>query len=291
MGLTMSLSGMFNIGHDIGGFAGPVPDAELLVRWVQSATFSPRFIMNSWKAGGEVNTPWLHPDVTPIIRDWIRLRYRLLPYLYTLYWRAAEFSEPMLRPTFYEFDGDPRTFADSDDFMLGSNLFVASVVESGLRERSVYLPAGPAEWIDFWSGRHVAAGRVLTAAAPLERIPLFVPAGAMIPTTDTSDMKRLHDEPSRALRIFPGRGRGGSSFVLYEDDGLSHRHRDGDHAQIECMLEWTDCTLRVDAIKRGRFELPFSTLRVVLPRGEKRRLLMRGEGVALGRGASSASES
>src|SRR5262249_49115338 len=156
----------------------------------------------------EVNTPWLHPSVTAIIRDWIRLRYRLLPYLYTLYWRAAQYGEPMLRPTFYEFDGDLRAFADCDDFMLGSNLLVASVVEPGQRERCVYLPAGPTEWIDFWSGRHVAAGRTLTAASPLERIPLFVPAGAMIPTTDTPDMARLHDEPSRALRIFPGRDRG-----------------------------------------------------------------------------------
>ncbi len=281
MGLTMSLSGMFNVGHDVGGFAGPVPDAELLVRWVQSATFSPRFIINSWKANGAVNTPWLHPSVTPIIRDWIRLRYRLLPYLYTLYWRAAHFGEPMLRPLFYEFDDDPRAFADSDDFLLGPNLLVASVVEPGQRERSVYLPAGPSTWVDFWTGKHVAAGRVHVAEAALERIPLFVPAGAMIPATDTTDMTRLHDEPSRALRIFPGRGGGTSTFTLYEDDGLSHDYRDGDCAEVECSLEWTDRIVRLDARKRGGFELPYKTLRVVLPPGEKRRLLVSSDGVAL----------
>jgi alpha-glucosidase len=281
MGVGMSLSGMFNIGHDVGGFAGPVPDPELLVRWVQSATFSPRFIMNSWKAGGEVNTPWLHPSVTPIIRDWIRLRYRLLPYLYALYWRAAHFGEPMLRPLFYEFEDDARAFADSDDLMLGPNLLVASVVEPGQRERPVYLPRGPTDWVDFWTGKHVVAGRAHIASAPLERIPLFVPAGAMIPTTDTADMTRLHDEASRALRIFPGRGRGTSTFTLYEDDGLSHNHRDGDHARIDCTLEWTDRIVRVHAGKRGRFELPYKTLRVVLPPGEKRRLQVSGKGVAL----------
>ena len=285
MGLTMSLSGMFNIGHDVGGFAGPVPDPELLVRWTQSGAFSPRFIMNSWKAGGEVNTPWLHEGAIPIIRDWLRLRYRLIPYLYTLYWRAAEFGEPIQRPLFYEFDADPRAFADSDDFMLGPSLLVASVVEPGQRERSVYLPEGPAEWIDFWSGEHVAAGDTVVAAAPLERIPLFVPAGAMIPTTDTSDMRRLHDEPSRALRIFPGRGRGTSTFTLYEDDGLSHGHRDGDRAEIECVLEWTDRALRVHAAKRGRFPLPYATIRVLRPPGERRRLELSGEGVALEVGA------
>ena len=116
MGLNMSLSGMFNTGHDVGGFHGPSPDPELLVRWVQNGAFSPRFIMNSWKETGEVNTPWLHPDVIPIVRDWIRFRCRLMPYLYTLYWRAAQFAEPMLRPLFYEFPDDPRAFDDSDDF-------------------------------------------------------------------------------------------------------------------------------------------------------------------------------
>jgi len=281
MGLTMSLSGMFNIGHDVGGFAGPVPDPELLVRWVQSAAFSPRFIMNSWKEGGEVNTPWLHPSVTPIIREWICLRYRLLPYLYTLYWRAAQFGEPMLRPLCYEFEDDTHAFADSDDFMLGPNLLVASVVEAGQRERSVYLPAGPGEWLDFWSGRHVAGGRTLVAAAPLERIPLFVPAGAMIPTTDTPDMKRLHDEPSRALRIFPGLGVGTSTFTLYEDDGVTSSHRDGNHARIECTLDWTERTLRVHASKRGRFALPYTAVRVLPPTGEQRRLDVSGEGITL----------
>jgi alpha-glucosidase len=281
MGLTMSLSGMFNIGHDVGGFAGPVPDPELLVRWTQSGAFSPRFIMNSWKAGGETNTPWLHESVLPIIRDWLKLRYRLLPYLYTLQWRAAEFGEPIQRPLFYEFDADPRAFADSDDFVLGPSLLVASVVEPGQRERSVYLPEGPTAWIDFWTGGHVAAGDVVVAAAPLERIPLFVPAGAMIPTTDTSDMRRLHDEPSRTLRIFPGRGRGASTFTMYEDDGLSHGYRNGDRAEIECTLEWTDRALRVHAVKRGRFPLPYAAIRVLCPPGERRRLKLSGERVAL----------
>lgn len=281
MGLTMSLSGMFNTGHDVGGFHGPVPDPELLVRWVQSATFSPRFIMNSWKEGGEVNTPWMHPSVAPIIRDWIRLRYRLMPYLYTLYWRAAQFGEPMLRPVFYEFEDDPRAFADSDDFMLGPSLLVASVVEPAQRERSLYLPALPGEWLDFWTGKQIAAGRTIVTPAPLERTPLFVPAGAIIPTTDTADMRHLHDEPSRALRIFPGRGRGASAFTLYEDDGLTHRHRDGDYAEVQCTLEWTARAIRVQATKRGGFRLPYAALRVVLPPGERRRLQLNGKGIAL----------
>jgi alpha-glucosidase (family GH31 glycosyl hydrolase) len=80
-GLQMSLSGMFNVGHDVGGFAGPVPEPELFVRWVQACCLNPRMVMNSWKAGGINNVPWLHPDMTAHVAAAIRLRYQLLPYL------------------------------------------------------------------------------------------------------------------------------------------------------------------------------------------------------------------
>ena len=124
--------------------------------------------------------------------------------------------------------------------MFGPSLLVASVVEPGQRERSVYLPAGPVEWVDFWHGRRVAGGQTLVAPAPLERIPLFVPAGAIIPTTDTADMDRLHDEPSRALRIYPGRGRATTTFTLYEDDGHTHAYRNGAWAQIVFEMTTTE---------------------------------------------------
>ena len=95
-GLTMSLSGMVNTGHDIGGFSGPVPDAELLVRWTQAGLLHPRFIMNSWKPDGVYTAPWLHPEVTPLIRDAIRLRYRLMPYIYSLMHDATAGVPPLL---------------------------------------------------------------------------------------------------------------------------------------------------------------------------------------------------
>jgi len=281
MGLTMSLSGMFNTGHDVGGFFGPVPDPELLVRWVQGAAFNPRFIMNSWKAGGEVNTPWMHPEVLPIVRDWLRLRYRMLPYLYSLYARAARFHEPMLRPRFYEFPGDPRAFEDTDDFLVGPNLLVAPVVEPGLRQREVYLPEGPGGWIDFWSGVHHPSGATVTVDAPLTRIPLFVPAGAMLPATDTPDMHRKHDEPSRALRIYPGRAKGESTFTLYEDDGMTLRYREGDHAELVCSLSWNSRSIRVNVRKEGRYALPYTSIRIVRPPGEKRAVEAAGDGVGV----------
>ena len=89
MAIGMSLSGMYHIGHDIGGFAGPKPDAELFLRWIQSALLLPRFTIHSWNDDHSVNEPWMHPSITAAVRDAIRLRYRLIPHLYTLLWQAA----------------------------------------------------------------------------------------------------------------------------------------------------------------------------------------------------------
>jgi alpha-glucosidase len=280
MGLSMSLSGMFNTGHDVGGFFGPVPDPELLVRWVQNGVFSPRFIMNSWKAGGETNTPWLHPEVLPAIRDAIRFRYRLMPYLYTLYRRAAAFGEPILRPLFYDFEDDLRAREDCDDFMFGAQLLVANVVEPGQRERRVYLPRGAEGWYDFHSGAYHPSGSEIVVPAPIDRIPLFAPAGAMIPLTGREDFTRLHDEPSRHLHAFPPRS-GRSSFALYEDDGISLRYRDGEYAEVAFELEATPALVSISARVTGGYALPYREITVRLPASDQRRVSLRGEGVSL----------
>jgi alpha-glucosidase len=280
MGLTMSLSGMFNTGHDVGGFFGPVPDPELLVRWVQNGVFSPRFIMNSWKAGGETNTPWLHSEVLPAIREAIRFRYRLMPYLYTLYRRAATLGEPILRPLFYDFASDPRAFEDCDDFMFGAQLLVANVVEPGQRERRVYLPQSVGGWYEFHGGVYYPLGGEVVVPAPLDRIPLFAPAGAMIPLTGRGAFAQLHDEPSRHLHVFPPRS-GRSSFAIYEDDGISLRYRNGDHAEVALELEATPAQVSISARVTGRYSLPYEEITVKLPANEQRRVSLSGEGVAL----------
>jgi alpha-glucosidase len=281
MGLTMSLSGMFNIGHDVGGFAGPAPDAELLVRWVQNGVFSPRFIMNSWKTDGTTNTPWLHPEALTPIRAALRLRYRLMPYLYTLFRRAAQHGEPILRPLFYDFDADPRAYDDCDDFMFGPQLLVSNVVEPGQRERRVYLPRGPAGWYDVGTGAYHGAGADVVADAPLDRVPMFAPAGAMIPVTDGAASAHLHDEPSRRLLAFPPRGDGRAAFMLYEDDGISLRYRDGEHAEVAFELATTSSRIVLTACVSGAYALPYDRIVVELPSSERRELSLAGAGIAL----------
>jgi len=276
MGLTMGLSGMFNTGHDVGGFAGPVPDSELLVRWAQNGVFSPRFIMNSWKPGGEVNTPWLHREALESIRAAIRFRYRLMPYLYTLMRRAAERGEPVLRSLFYEFEDDPRAYEDCDEFMFGPDLLVANVVEPGQRERRVYLPRGVEGWYDFHGGAYYEPGTEVLIAAPLDCIPMFARAGAMIALTGRDDFSRLHDEPSRHVRVFPAKKSASATFALYEDDGISLRYRDGDYAEVVFEMQTTAAEIALSARVDGRYALPYRQITVEFPAGERRRISLSG---------------
>jgi alpha-glucosidase len=201
-GLQMSLSGMFNVGHDVGGFAGPLPDPEMFVRWVQSCSLNPRMVMNSWKAGNVSNVPWMHAQVTQHVADAIRLRYRLMPYLWSLFERASSLHQPIIRPTFYNFPDDEQCYADCDDFMLGESILVAPVVQMGERLRRVYLPAGPSAWINFHTGEKLAAGRFHEVAAGLETLPLFVPEGSVIAMANPADGRFHVDNPVSEHRRF-----------------------------------------------------------------------------------------
>ena len=201
-GLQMSLSGMFNVGHDVGGFAGPLPDPEMFVRWVQSCSLNPRMVMNSWKAGNVSNVPWMHAQVTQHVADAIRLRYRLMPYLWSLFERASSLHQPIIRPTFYNFPDDEQCYADCDDFMLGESILVAPVVQMGERVRRVYLPAGPSAWINFHTGEKLASGQFHEVAAALETLPLFVPEGSVIAMANPADGRFHVDNPVSEHRLF-----------------------------------------------------------------------------------------
>jgi alpha-glucosidase len=285
MALTMGLSGMFDTGHDVGGFAGRVPDSELLVRWTQACALNPRFIMNSWKEDGSVNSPWLHASATPHVRAAIELRLSLLPYLYTQRWLACVRHVPVLRPTFLEFPDDPACWTDNDEMMVGPDLLVAPVFEPGARERSIYLPrdAGTPGWYELDTGAWHAAGKVITIAAPLDRLPLFVRAGSVVPVTVASDFSRLTDEPSRALRCFPvpdGVDAAPRASDWVEDDGISEAWRDGAFMRAELRLDGDGSPLRLLVSRReGRGSFVAGPVRVMLPPRDTRALEVRGEGV------------
>ncbi len=276
MGLGLSLSGMPCTGHDIGGFTGYKPSPELFVRWVQNAALHPRFAMNSWHLDGSVNEPWMYPEVLPIIREWFEIRYRLMPYLYALYFEASQTGHPIIRPLVYEFPHDERCYIESFDFMLGPNLLVASVFEDGVRTRRVYLPAAT-DWYDFYSGEYHRGGQEIEIDAPLERIPLLVRAGGMIPMGKA--MKYVGAEPDdwRQVFVYPHCDEGRGEFTLIEDDGVSLNYRHGEYAQVRLSAEATREAIALYVDVSGNYPLPYDHIEFVLPRGENRRLVTRGK--------------
>jgi alpha-glucosidase len=176
MGLGLALSGVSNIGHDIGGFAGPRPDPELFARWVGCGVFMPRFSIHSWNDDGTVNEAWMHEEVLDDVRKLMALRTRLTPYLSKLLARYRSDYEPVLRPTFYDFPNDPTCWAPTDDFMLGDGLLVAPVVDPGMTIRNVRLPSG-ADWRCGWTCDVFAGGQTVERPAPYAEPPFFVRAG------------------------------------------------------------------------------------------------------------------
>ncbi len=242
MGLGLALSGVSNSGHDIGGFAGPPPDAELFVRWVEAGVFMPRFSIHSWNDDGSSNEPWMHPQATAIVRDLIRLRAQLTPYLYDLCWRHSQAFEPIVRPTFAEFPDDPAAYGDCDDLMLGSSLLVASVVEPGATSRRVRAPAGVV-WADFWTGARHAGGAVVELPAPWGRPPLLVREGSAIPlNVARQHFDDRHEE--RAFAIFaPPEGEVAARSI--EDDGEREASREDAFVAWELKVRATTSRLEV----------------------------------------------
>ncbi|WP_105639935.1 glycoside hydrolase family 31 protein [Cronobacter dublinensis] len=277
MGLGMSLSGLYNVGHDVGGFSGDKPDAELFVRWVQNGVMHPRFTIHSWNDDHTVNEPWMYPAVTPAIRSAIELRYRLLPYLYTLLWQAHADDEPMLRPTFLDHEHDAQTFRECDEFMLGRDLLVASVVEPGARTRTLWLPANDHGWYDFHTGSWYAGGQQVTLDAPLERLPLLVRAGAGLPLSERVRHVDAQRDDTRELKLFPVPGNGQASGLVFEDDGESWGYQDGNALWVNWQMRCTAEAIHLTFTTTGDYRPAWASMSVTLPPGETRRLVINGE--------------
>ena len=131
MGHGLSLSGIFNFGHDVGGFAGRKPEPELFMRWIEQGIYWPRFTIHSWNDDGSANEPWMYPEILPLVRAAMEWHERLVPLLYTFMWRAHAHHEPILRPLFDDFPDEAESYQENDAFMLGRDILVAPVVEPG----------------------------------------------------------------------------------------------------------------------------------------------------------------
>ena len=235
-GLNFSLSGIPYWSADIGGFFGGSPQdpayAELFTRWYQFAVFNPMFRVHGTGGGRE---PWAFPEATQkILVQYDRLRYRLLPYIYSLSWDVTHRSGTMMRPLAMDFRGDPAALVIADEYMFGKSLLVSPVVQAAAAIRTVYLPAGSA-WYDFWTGQRQEGGQVVGAKADISTIPLYVPAGSILPLGPVKQYADQRSDAAIELRIYPGKD---GAFELYDDEGDGHGYEAARYSTLS--LAWKD---------------------------------------------------
>jgi alpha-glucosidase len=212
----------------------------------------------------------MHPEVLPLVREALEFRYRLLPYMYSLIFETVRRGDPVIRPLLYEFPGDPRCRTESFAFLLGPNLLAAPLTEPGARRRRVYLPSGTA-WIEVPSGLRHEGGKDAEVEAPLEKLPLFAPEGAVIPLGEVPAPGGPLKEDRRFALVFPHRKEGRGTFTLIEDDGLTLDYVKGAFTEVILSVESRPDQIILEA-KTGRrgYPLPYREIEFILPPEEDR---------------------
>jgi alpha-glucosidase len=246
----MGLSGLQFVGADIGGIV-PVPSPELYTRWMQTGLLTPFAWTHSLGPGNL--EPWGFGNrMESINRESIKLRYRLLPYIYTAFWEATQTGQPIMRPLLLEYPDDWTAIGTNDEYLFGNDLLVAPIVKDYDEGRSVYFPRGT--WYDYWTDRRYVGPMSVEVNAPLERMPLFVRAGAILPTQQ--DMQYTDQSPIDPLTfdVYP---EGSSSREYYDDDGVSFAYQKGVYLRQRISVESSPERVSVKISQRqGSFHPP-----------------------------------
>lgn len=220
---SLGLSGEPFVGSDVGGFMGR-GNGELLVRSYQVSFLAP-FCRNHKTIDAYDQEPWRFGKYyEDIIRTYLKMRYELMPFLYTTLEEAHRTGVPLFRPLVLNYPDDPNTYNLDDEFMVGDDLLVAPVLKPDLTERRVYLPKGL--WCDYWTGKRYEGGRMIQVNAPLEIVPMFVRAGAIIPLAPAMNYTGEKRWDPLTLAVYPDE-KGSAAASLYEDDGISPAYSDG----------------------------------------------------------------
>ncbi len=227
--IGMVMSGIPYHNSDIGGFTGGTTTGELYIRWIQFGTFCPVMRPHGHEQPLE---PWAFgEEVEKIVRKYIELRYRLIPYIYTYAYKTWRYGETLIKPVLYEFPNDVNVYNLSYEYLFGDFILVSPVFVSGQRVKDVYLPSG-CLWVNFWTGEIYNGGRTIQVDTPLEQIPLFVKVPSIIPMAKVK--KYVDESPDDTLwvEIYPG----DVDFELYEDDGETMKYENGEFSitQLRC---------------------------------------------------------
>jgi alpha-D-xyloside xylohydrolase len=265
-GLNFAASGIPYWTTDVGGFVFGSPSdpgfRELFVRWFQFATFNPILRVHGTRNPDE-NELWSYgPDAQKILVNFDRLRYRMLPYIYSLAWMTTSQSYTPMRPLVMDFRTDLRADNVGDEFMYGPAFLVNPVTEPAATTRQVYLPE--AKWYDFWTGSELAGGHTINAITPLDRMPVYVRAGSIVPLGPDVEWSTEKPADPIELRIYPGAD---GDFTLYEDENDNYNYEKGAYATIP--LHWDNAahTLTIGD-RKGQFPgmIENRTFRVVFVR-------------------------
>src|SRR5262249_35151895 len=261
VGLNHSLSLTPFWGTDTGGFV-PTKEltGELYVRWFQFSAFNPLFRSHGrtwklrlpwgWNTGefgpveakdGPDKSELNNSEVEPICKKYLELRYRLLPYNYTLMREACDTGLPPMRALWLHYSSDAEAVKLGDEYLWGRDLLVAPVGEKGVTARRLYLPEGT--WYDWWTGKATTGKQWIERAVDLATLPLYVRAGAIVPLDPVRQYTAQPVTEPTTLRVFPGAN---GAFTLFDDDGQSLGYRDGsDPKTIWLRLRWDDADRRL----------------------------------------------
>jgi alpha-glucosidase/alpha-D-xyloside xylohydrolase len=208
---------------------------ELFVRWFEWGAFQPVMRAHGEREHNEV---WAYgKEAEPILAKYLRLRYQLLPYTYSLAYETYKTGAPYMRALFMDFPNDPNVADIPDEYMFGPAFLVAPVTEQGATTRKVYLPAG-CDWYNYWTNERIKGGQTITVNAPIDTLPLFVRAGSIVPLG--SAIESTKDKQAIAsVRVYPGAN---ASFTLFSDDGNTYGYEKG--VDSITKLSWDDATHR-----------------------------------------------
>jgi len=281
--LNLGLSGYSFVGDDIGGFAGS-PTPELLTRWMELGVFNPIY-RNHGTKGSRNREPWVDgPQHESIRRQYIELRYKLLPYIYTGLEESSRTGVPLMRPMFLEYPSEDGLQLIETEFMFGSDLLVASKVDEKLGPYEVKLPQGL--WYDFWTGKTVS-GATQNIDPPLDAVPVFVRAGAIIPQAPVVQSTSEVPKGSLELSVYPGSDCHGS---LYQDDGNTFAYQRGEFRRMQFTCDSSSESIKFKfATSQAQYKPWWTTIKATFfGLSRKPRQLQSGQDVMQGWGYDAA---
>ena len=252
-GLNFVATGLPWWTYDAGGFFRPRDQysnpeyIERLIRWVQAGTFLPLMRVHGYMSNTE---PWNYgPEAQRIITDYIRLRYKFMPYIYSEAAQVTFNGSTIMRPFVFDFPDDQEALKQDASYMFGKSLLISPVTEGGVSEWKVYLPENESGWYDWWTGEKLDGGQYIQAKVDIETIPVYVKGGSIIPTGPQKQFVAEKSDEPVVINIYPGDD---ASFTLYEDEGINYNYEKGAYSNIE--MDWDDesRTLTIDK-REGSF--------------------------------------